>query len=45
LTSLPATLATVRAEAVVLDTNQYYAELIPMSLGLAIAVPPHRSIP
>jgi zeaxanthin glucosyltransferase len=34
LTSLPATLPTVRAEAVVLDTNQYYAELIPMSLGL-----------
>ena len=34
LGSLPAALATVRADAVVLDTNQYYAELIPMSLGL-----------
>jgi len=34
LSSLPAALATARAEAVVLDSYQYYAEVIPMSLGL-----------
>ena len=34
LSSLPAALATARADAVVLDTNQYYVELIPLSLGL-----------
>jgi zeaxanthin glucosyltransferase len=34
LSSLPAALAAARAEAVVLDTYQYYVELIPMSLGL-----------
>jgi zeaxanthin glucosyltransferase len=34
LSSLPAALATARAEAVVLDANQYYVEVIPMSLGL-----------
>src|ERR1700749_2421469 len=34
LGSLPAALATVQPDAVVLDTNQYYAELIPMRLGL-----------
>src|SRR6516225_2393888 len=34
LSSLPATLATVRADAVVLDTSQFYVELIPISLGL-----------
>jgi zeaxanthin glucosyltransferase len=34
LSSLPAALATARAEAVVLDTSQYYVEVIPMSLGL-----------
>jgi MGT family glycosyltransferase len=34
LSSLPEALATARAEAVVLDTSQYYAELIPISLGL-----------
>ena len=34
LSSLPAALATARADAVVLDTSQYYVELIPLSLGL-----------
>ncbi|MBV8968956.1 MAG: glycosyltransferase, partial [Verrucomicrobia bacterium] len=34
LSSLPAALGTARAEAVVLDTSQFYVELIPMSLGL-----------
>jgi zeaxanthin glucosyltransferase len=34
LSSLPAALATAGADAVVLDTYQYYVELIPMSLGL-----------
>jgi len=34
LSSLPAALATTGADAVVLDTYQYYVELIPMSLGL-----------
>ena len=34
LSSLPAALATARADAVVLDTNQFYVELIPLSLGL-----------
>ncbi|MBV8215895.1 MAG: glycosyl transferase [Verrucomicrobia bacterium] len=34
LSTLPAALATARAEAVVLDTNHYYVEVIPMSLGL-----------
>jgi zeaxanthin glucosyltransferase len=34
LTSLPAALATTRADAVVLDTSHYYVELIPISLGL-----------
>jgi MGT family glycosyltransferase len=34
LSSLPAALATARADAVVLDTSQHYAELIPMRLGL-----------
>ena len=34
LSSLPAALATARAEAVVLDAYQYYVEVIPMSLGL-----------
>jgi MGT family glycosyltransferase len=34
LSSLPAALATARAEAVVLDGYQYYVEVIPMSLGL-----------
>jgi zeaxanthin glucosyltransferase len=34
LSSLPAALVTARADAVVLDTNQYYVELIPISLGL-----------
>jgi MGT family glycosyltransferase len=34
LSSLPAALATARADAVVLDTYQFYFELIPMSLGL-----------
>ena len=34
LSSLPEALATARAEAVVLDTSQYYVELIPISLGL-----------
>jgi MGT family glycosyltransferase len=32
--SLPAALATARADAVVVDANQYYVELIPLSLGL-----------
>ena len=32
--SLPAALAAARADAVVLDTSQYYVELIPISLGL-----------
>jgi UDP:flavonoid glycosyltransferase YjiC (YdhE family) len=34
VTSLPAALATARADAVVLDTSQFYVELIPISLGL-----------
>jgi hypothetical protein len=34
LSSLPPALAAARADAVVLDTSQYYVELIPMSLGL-----------
>jgi zeaxanthin glucosyltransferase len=34
LSSLPAALATARAEAVVLDAYQYYVEVVPMSLGL-----------
>ncbi|HTD16476.1 MAG TPA: hypothetical protein VK673_14935 [Chthoniobacterales bacterium] len=34
LSSLPPALATARTEAVVLDANQYYVEVIPMSLGL-----------
>ena len=34
LSSLPEALATARADAVVLDTYQYYVELIPISLGL-----------
>jgi MGT family glycosyltransferase len=34
LTSLPAALATARADAVVLDTSQFHVELIPISLGL-----------
>jgi MGT family glycosyltransferase len=34
LSSLPATLATVGADLVVLDTSQFYVELIPISLGL-----------
>jgi MGT family glycosyltransferase len=34
LSSLPAALATVRADVVVLDTSQFYVELIPISLGL-----------
>jgi MGT family glycosyltransferase len=34
LSSLPAALATARADAVVLDTSHYYVELIPISLGL-----------
>src|SRR6516162_6567935 len=34
LSSLPAALATAGADAVVLDTYQFYVELIPMSLGL-----------
>jgi zeaxanthin glucosyltransferase len=38
LSSLPAALATARAEAVVLDTSQYYVEMIPMSLGLPYVV-------
>ena len=34
LSSLPAALATAGAEAVVVDTYQYYVEVIPISLGL-----------
>ena len=34
LSSLPAALAAARADAVVLDTSQYYVELTPISLGL-----------
>jgi zeaxanthin glucosyltransferase len=34
LNSLPAALATARAEAVVVDSHQHYVELIPLSLGL-----------
>jgi len=34
LSTLPAALASARAEAVVLDANHYYIELVPMSLGL-----------
>jgi len=34
LSSLPAALATARADAVMLDTSQFYVELIPISLGL-----------
>ena len=34
LSTLPAILATARADAVVLDTSQFYVELIPISLGL-----------
>lgn len=34
LSSLPAALDTTQADAVVLDTNQHYVELIPLSLGL-----------
>jgi zeaxanthin glucosyltransferase len=34
LSSLPAALATAQADSVVLDTSQYYVELIPISLGL-----------
>jgi zeaxanthin glucosyltransferase len=34
LSSLPAALANARADAVVLDTSQFYVELIPISLGL-----------
>jgi zeaxanthin glucosyltransferase len=34
LSSLPAALASARADAVVLDGSQFFVELIPMSLGL-----------
>ena len=34
LNSLPAALATARADAVVVDSHQHYVELIPLSLGL-----------
>jgi zeaxanthin glucosyltransferase len=46
LSSLPAALATARADAVVLDTSQFYVEVIPISLERAgnplVARPLHR---